>query len=111
MQRSSGAHHHLAAWKTSGLSISAYCRKCGISRQSFYQWRHQAKQKMVSRPLTPPSEQSFTEIRFPFKQVDPSYKIRFGQGTHLEIPAGFNRAEALSLIASVYAVERGKFKC
>jgi hypothetical protein len=103
--------YHLAAWETSGLSISAYCRKCGISRQSFYQWRHEAKRKMVSRPSIPCTAQGFTEIRFPLKQSDPHYKISFAQGTHLEIPSGFNRAEALSLIASVYAVERGKFKC
>ncbi len=46
-------------WKSSGLSITEYCREIGISSQSLYNYR---QRKEIAKPVKPASKSSFVEL-------------------------------------------------
>ncbi|MFB9067826.1 IS66 family insertion sequence element accessory protein TnpA [Pseudofulvimonas gallinarii] len=44
---------HVAAWQSSGLSQSAYCRRQGLSLASFGYWRRQLRKRLPTTPVFP----------------------------------------------------------
>jgi hypothetical protein len=69
--------------RCSGLSISTYCRKTGLSVSSFYAWRQRLSQSETSElkdfiKITPPAK----DVRSPLRTRTPEgYLIEVSEGT------------------------------
>ena len=55
---------HLDAWRGSGLSQAAYCRREGLSPTDFSCWKHElARRDEVSSPRNSPRSTAFVPIK------------------------------------------------
>lgn len=93
---------HLAAQRCSGLSVAAYCRKVGVSKNSFYYWRKRLRVGSASTVQSFPHA-PFTEIRFPLAASAPSYSLRLHTGDTLDVPRAFDRVEVADLLTLLRA--------
>ncbi len=91
---------HFAAWRSSGLSIAAYCKRAGISRPTLYYWRRKSC-GTAPHPISQSVPISFTEFRLP---TSSSYVVRFSDICSIEIPRSHALTETRELIAAVMSI-------
>lgn len=93
------AAKHLSAQPRSGLGVSAYCRRAGISVSSFYYWRQRERKR--DRSARAAAEQpSFVELVHR-PQVSACFRVELRNGTVVEVPSGFRGDELRELVGIV----------
>ena len=83
----------LRDWRTSGLSVRAFCRLRGLSEPSFYAWRRSLQQ----RPAT-----TFVPVRVVADQAPaPSscFELVLANGRTVRVAPGFEAAALRQLLA------------
>lgn len=88
----------IRAWRASGLSVAAYCRRIGVSQPSFYQWRRKlegavggARDSGANRTRPSPSELSFLPVQVVGVGNAP-LEIVLPNGVVVRVPPGCDRA-------------------
>lgn len=87
----------IKAWRASGLSVAAYCRRIGVSQPSFYQWRRKlesaaevARAPGGDRVCPAPSEFSFLPVQVVGLGSAP-LEIVLPNGVVVRVPPGCDR--------------------
>ena len=105
-ERSSLWQTHHQQQRNSGLSIEAYCRREGISKQSFYQWRrrleNESQQPPPSTPLIRFAEIQTTGISAPGPATSP-IRVRLSTGHEVEIGCGADTATIQEVLRTLLA--------
>ncbi len=79
---------HMAAWKSSGLTQAAYCRRHALSLPSFGYWR-----RVLSRPALVSSSLSLVPILIGEPEsVAESIEVRLPNGLQVLLPVGMTAA-------------------
>jgi transposase len=86
----------LARWRSSGLSVRAYCETQGISLQSFYRWRRELQRRDRARP-------QFLPVRVVAEPVASdgdggAIEVVLTNGRCLRVRPGFDRATLVRLL-------------
>ena len=86
---------HIRDWQDSGLRISAFCARRGLSQQSFYAWRHELQRRDSEKAL-------FVPIRL--QNDDPAaasqtLEVLLAGSRRIRVPAGFDAATLRKLLA------------
>jgi transposase-like protein len=75
---------HLAAQRTSGKSIAAYCRLENISQNTFFNWRRRFPEPVVNGPAIP-------FLKLPFASPGPErLDVTLPNGTKISTPVSFD---------------------
>ena len=91
----------------SGLSVSAFCRREGISPNSFYRWRrllagHDGAIGATNHPPAPPPKNVFVPVSVvghgPAGFSDASIELILPSGVLLRVRPGFDSATLIRLI-------------
>lgn len=98
------ARSRLAAWRASGLSLLAYCRREGVGYERVRRWRRELESKRRPReqgkkraPRWLPVEiVGARDAAFPFE-------LELSQGRRLRIAAGFDSEALAQLLALIEA--------
>lgn len=75
---------HMAAWKSSGLTQTAYCRRHTLSLPSFGYWRR----VLGRRPLAPPSLALVPIVVGEPEPVVELIEVRLPNGLQVRLPVG-----------------------
>ena len=105
-------HHH--AWKNSGETIVAYCRKSGINIQSLYNFRHKLAKKQKDQKETSGTilnNQKFTEVCPNLFQSTDICTIRFRDGTVFEFLPTNSACNPFKIIAGLHTLVDRKSPC
>ncbi len=88
---------HMAAWKSSGLTQAAYCRRHALSLPSFGYWR-----RVLSRPPLVSSSLSLVPILIgePASVAD-SIEVRLPNGLQVQLPLGMTAARWLPTLQAL----------
>ena len=86
----------LARWRSSGLSVRAYCKAQGVSVQSFYRWRRELQRRDRDRP-------QFLPVRVVAEPVASggdggAIEVVLTGGRCLRVRPGFDRATLIQLL-------------
>ena len=91
----------IAAQAKSGLPISHFCKRDGLSEGSFYLWRKKLAAAVVdSPPSSPPSampETHFVPVQLE-PPVAPTFELSFPNGCRLAVPAQFEESALRCLV-------------
>lgn len=95
---------HVAAWQSSGLSQSAYCRRQGLSLASFGYWRRQLRTDEpdanvpVTRALVPIQVASAPA---PVSLSSPWVEVCLSNGLRVRLPGLVDQASVVSLVRAL----------
>jgi transposase-like protein len=85
----------IAQWRTSGLSVAAFCARHGLAAPSFYAWRR-TLQRRDSSPA------AFVPVQLVADEVPDSgrlLEVVLPDGRLVRVPAGFDAATLRQLLA------------
>jgi transposase-like protein len=105
MAKDSGKSAHwskqIAAWRASGLSRSAYCRREGIKPGTFDYWRAQLAASSQSKPAktSAPTLVEAKRIEMPVPQP---IKLKSERGWELSVPASVEPEWLLVLLRGMW---------
>ncbi len=92
-------------WRSSGLSVRAYCQAHRITEQSFYWWRRELSRRGQSQPPTPDCSQPqflpvcvVTDAVAPSNTEDTVIEVVLARGRCLRVRAGFDRTTLVRLL-------------
>jgi transposase-like protein len=89
--------------RSSGLAVAAYCRKHGISKCSFYNWRGRLRRPAQSKVTpTPP----FVELKTPIPSTA-SIEICLPSERRLLVRRGFDRDLLVELVRTLEGLPSG----
>ena len=119
MSRKKGSAEKESFWRlvmeefrTSGLSVRAFCAREGLSEPSFYAWRRKLQQRENQRPVAPgPSELVPVKI---IKAADseasdvsaPPLELITPTGFSLRFPANLQPRELTAVLQAIDGVDR-----
>lgn len=87
---------HIRDWQDSGLSVSAFCARRGLSQQSFYAWRRELQRRDSEKAL-------FVPIRLrnddPAAATGERLEVLLAGGRRIRVAAGFDAATLRQLLA------------
>jgi transposase-like protein len=72
----------------SGLSVNAFCRRHGVSNQSFYSWRKRLSSKIADEPV----RFALVETEAPIRKGISALELLLASGDRLRISAGTDAA-------------------
>ena len=87
---------HIRDWQDSGLSVSAFCARRGLSQQSFYGWRRELQRRDSEKTF-------FVPVRL--RKDDPAaaagemLEVLLASGRRIRVPAGFDAVTLRQLLA------------
>lgn len=92
-------------WRSSGLSVRAFCENQGLLEPAFYSWRRTLAARAAER--TPPGRKVRTQELPAFVPVQvaaaarssPTLEVVLGPGRVIRVPADFDAAALRSLLA------------
>jgi hypothetical protein len=98
------AQRRLAAWRASGLSLMAYCRREGVGYERVRRWRGELESKRGPREQGKKNSPRWLPVEivgardaaFPFE-------LELSQGRRLRIAAGFDSDALAQLLALIEA--------
>lgn len=85
---------HLEAFKTSGLTQQAFCRKHGLSAATFSKWRHKAKASGSESALRPVQLSSAVS-------ANAGTSVRFPDGLEVAFPSDIQMSQVAELIIAL----------
>ena len=100
------AQRVLEAWRSSGLDLSAWCRREGVEYERVRRWR--SRLAVRSRRTATSSTARFLPVRVLSGSAPspegPSFELELSRGMRLRVPPQFDEA---SLVALLRVVEAG----
>lgn len=88
---------HMAAWKSSGLTQVAYCRRHALSLASFGYWRRVVK----SLPVAPSSPALVPILVGEPESVVEAIEVRLPNGLQVQVPVGMVAARWLPTVRAL----------
>ena len=109
MSRSSAAQDKwrriIGDYRTSGLSIAAYCRERSISPPSFFAWKRRLGLGRKQGQSALPREARFVQVKTMEEPTDAAGQIELflghGHGRRLLLRRGFDRQLLLEVVAAL----------
>ena len=105
--RSRGWEARLGRYRDSGMTISEFCLREGVSTASFYQWRKRLGENSTPRRGNPPPSPVFSPVRLVTSLGGglPVIAVQLPGGTRLEIPMSDSNAveRAIQVLVSADA--------
>jgi len=94
------AQRALSAWRSSGLTLPAWCRRQGVAYERVRRWRSQlaAEQRRPQRAALLPVRVIESE-----PIVAPGFELELPRGLRLHVPAAFDEASLARLLRIVAA--------
>ena len=87
-----------ATWRSSGLSVAAFCRSRALNTSSFYRWRN-IFDGLDRTPESRPA-QSFVPVRV---VPDPIVEVIFPTGLQLRVPLAADAGQVARLVHALGA--------
>ena len=87
-----------ATWRSSGLSVAAFCRSRSLNTSSFYRWRKILDD--LARALEPRPAQSFVPVRV---ASDTIVELIFPTGVQLRVPLAADAGQVARLVHALGA--------
>lgn len=87
----------IAAWKSSGQTITAFCAARGLAEATFYVKRRALTRLDPTRPI-PPAGPTFAAVRV---IPDPTVEVLVPGGVILRVPAGTDPAAVARLVLAL----------
>ena len=87
-----------ATWRSSGLSVAAFCRSRSLNMSSFYRWRKIIDD--LGRALEPRPAQSFVPVRV---VPDPIVEVILPTGVQLRVPLAAEAGQVARLVHALGA--------
>jgi hypothetical protein len=96
----------VVAWRSSGLSVAAFCRSRGVNKSGFHRWRNILDERDRSSPTPTPSHDrghsspSFVPIRV---IADAVVEVILPSGLHLRVPLSADAQQLARLVLALGA--------
>ena len=87
-----------AMWRSSGLSVAAFCRSRSLNTSSFYRWRNICDDLGRTPESRPP--QSFVPVRV---VPDTIVELILPTGVHLRVPLAADAGQVARLVHALVA--------
>ena len=92
-------HEMISEQKSSGLSVSTYCRKQGINEKTFYNWR----KKLAG--VQEPKPKRFIRIKSVVNAYKKVLRIETPGGYWLEVPPGTEKEHVQDILEALAVLE------
>ena len=90
----------VAAWRNSGVSVRAFCRRRGLQETSFYWWRRTLQQRDRQGATSTATQATFVPVRV---VPDAMVEIVLPTGVVVRVPAGTEVQTVAMLVAALRA--------
>lgn len=98
--------YHIQRQRSSGLTVSEYCRRQGFSSWTFHLWRQRVrKPESGSLPVSAPGL-SFVEVAA--AAASGGYELELGEGLRLRFSGGSSPAEVGALVRALRTSGAGR---
>ena len=96
-----GWRDRLERYRQSGMTVSTFCLREGVSEASFYSWRRKLGETSKHRPEAKPREPVFAPIQLVTSPgvADPLVSVQLPGGTRFEIPMSDSVAFERTILA------------